>query len=363
MDFAEVSELLGQPWSVITAELEKPDKGQNAKQELQVKFLTTESSYFLLVTDLVHVWYRRSDANDIESERKAFASSMKKQSISRYLSMLETLLVKDSNGYDDKTHVMSVSKQGVLTLKSRLMIQVYPFQWEFECSSYGNAEDQAALLRDHMYKPCFEIIKLLSYQLQQEKKLARDKSSLTSAMLHEPPPEDYYTSFSLGSVWAHGGGGSGVGGGSGGSAGVGGMMADLYRGAVERLTLSQMQFDFDTAEKPSRSSTGRMQRVVPADEDAFDWLREGEDRSELDEKHVALPASRSRPKASAASAAAALGSGARGDYEVPVARPAAAPAAADDGKYVETEAEIKKREEIAKRLEAEKKKKKRKAFV
>ena len=65
-------------------------------------------------------------------------------------------------------------------------------------------------------------------------------------MLHEPPPEDYYTSFSFGSMWAHGGGGSGMGSSSGSAAGAGGMMADLYRGAVERLTLSQMQFDFDT---------------------------------------------------------------------------------------------------------------------
>src|SRR4051794_27027943 len=44
------------------------------------------------------------------------------------------------------------------------------FKWVFKCHSYGSPLDQCTFLRNQMYLPLHEMIKILSFQLEREKR-------------------------------------------------------------------------------------------------------------------------------------------------------------------------------------------------
>ena len=46
---------------------------------------------------------------------------------------------------------------------------VINFKWKFQCHSYGSALDQCTFLRNQMYLPLHEMVKILSFQLEREK--------------------------------------------------------------------------------------------------------------------------------------------------------------------------------------------------
>lgn len=87
-------------WNELQATGHNPDTLDEEVQTYYLKLSTAPDAYQLLITDLVHVWARRSDADMIEAERQVrlafaarssfllgcaelqkYASSLKKQSV------------------------------------------------------------------------------------------------------------------------------------------------------------------------------------------------------------------------------------------------------------------------------------------
>jgi len=182
----------------------------------------TTASCCLILTDLCFVWLRRLEASDIDADMKRFNPSIRKKSTNHTISMIEQLLRQnnaqqfhlvrlvlreddeddDDDVEDGTTSRRSRSKRSrrstasssatssavatsasiasssttlnrtpSLELDSCMSLGgMVTFKWRFSCHSYGGFLDQCTFLRNQMYVPLHEMIKILSFQYAQERR-------------------------------------------------------------------------------------------------------------------------------------------------------------------------------------------------
>jgi len=128
---------------------------------LKTKF--TDTCYYLIITDLVGVWFRFSDKKSIMEEKQTFNPQFGAP-FERILEILEEHLHEQQPAAD---YTSSVNESDILWLKFKTKIDFYVFQWAFACEVLdGGPIKHAQFLRDHLIMPTFYINKLLSRQIQ-----------------------------------------------------------------------------------------------------------------------------------------------------------------------------------------------------
>jgi len=103
-----------------------------------------------------------------------------------------------------------------------MKIAAFQLKWQFNCEPYGTLEEQAILLRDQVYQPLREMIKVLSFKLTQVRKEPAKKPEALQPLPKESEAE--YERFSLSYSFQN-------------------TLGDLYRGAMGRISMSQVQFE------------------------------------------------------------------------------------------------------------------------
>lgn len=200
-------------------------------ERLQIKFYKNHEAYVLVVTNFIRVWCRQSNQATIEKERKKYARPLKKQPLKAMTKMLHDMLSQD--GTTGTKQYRADFKKDKLILKASMQVDVFPLSWEFECVPFGNRDQQALFLRDHLYKPQREMLKQLTFRLKQTPSSSSSSSSTSfsssaySGLRPDTgiPPKDYEAfsaNFSFNS-----------------------MLGPLYQDAMTKLTQSQWNFDED----------------------------------------------------------------------------------------------------------------------
>ena len=155
------------------------------RERYYLKLVTSEDSYCLLITDLINVWLRRSDADEIERERREYASAVKTSAVADIIRLLRQLLMDkkqqqhvlvkqrlvsaetaddtDSNSVSDAS---ASSGASLIRLNCSMNMTPFTFRWTFECKPYGSPIDQSTLLAAQMIRPLIDIIKQLSFRLK-----------------------------------------------------------------------------------------------------------------------------------------------------------------------------------------------------
>lgn len=200
-------------------------------EKLQIKFYKNNEAYVLVVTNMIRVWCRQSNQAAIEKERKKYARPLKKQPLKAMTKMLHDMLIRDSSeGSSLGTKQYRADfKRDKLTLKASMQVDVFPLSWEFECVPFGNRDQQALFLRDHLYKPNREMLKQLTFRLKHAPSSSSSSShhhSSTSFSASLPPPASDYEAFSSNFSFNS-------------------MLGPLYQDAMTRLTQSQWNFEED----------------------------------------------------------------------------------------------------------------------
>eukprot|EP00808_Paulinella_micropora_P010069 g37642.t1 len=132
---------------------------------LFLKLITQPNSYYLLLTDLVGVWWHQADAAAIEEARKKFCPSLRQGEASDTIGILATLLEKQDAS---KRYYMEQKGEdgcGEMALTARMTIQAFTLSWQFTANPVGTSREQALVLREQMFLPLRHIVKLLSFQI------------------------------------------------------------------------------------------------------------------------------------------------------------------------------------------------------
>jgi len=197
-------------------------------EKLQIKFYKNNEAYVLVVTNFIRVWCRQSNQAAIEKERKKYARPLKKQPLKAMTKMLHDMLSKDPDGSTGSKQYRADFKKDKLILKASMQVDVFPLSWEFECIPFGNRDQQALFLRDHLYKPNREMLKQLTFRLKHAPSSSSSSSSSypsirpDAADISHKEYEAFSSNFSFNS-----------------------MLGPLYQDAMTRLTQSQWNFDED----------------------------------------------------------------------------------------------------------------------
>jgi len=267
---------------------------------------------------------------------------------------------------------------------SMIIGNVYPFKWRFRCAEYGTRVEQSIFIRDHVVRPLQEIVKVLSFKLNDIKRTQAKPSSSSSskpsvAPVLAPVPKDFEADFEAFSV----------------SYSFKDTLGELYRGVMQDLSRGS-QFpgisvediiagdDTSTAFKHTsggddekRNATGKPVKSVAARakelahnthqvHDSNEWSIEngidagsgGRAQNEMDMKHL-----------EGVEPQVKIGHGTPDSHppgSIPGTGDSVEPIRDSDGKFVETAAEIARREDLQRRLADQQdktKKKKKRKFV
>ena len=164
------------------------------------------SSFCLIVTDLCFVWLQRVEQKQIDADMKRFNPSIRKKTTNHTITMLSELL-RENNAQqfhlvrlypptEETSHDSTSSTYNptpTLQLESSMSLGgMITFKWTFKLHSYGGPMEQCAFLRAQMYLPLHEMIKILSYQVQVERrryeKLLQESNSSGTGSTHSLHP-------------------------------------------------------------------------------------------------------------------------------------------------------------------------------
>jgi len=167
------TELQHAPWTSLHAK-------NNSHVPLFVKSKFTDACYYLIITDLLHVWFRFSDKKAIKEEKQAFNPQFS-ATTGRILEILSEHLVEQKPDATYECMLSEKKEKMILTLATK--IDFYMFQWTFECDQMQGHDDCHSLyIRDHVIIPFIYTNKLLIRQMKGPPKTDNSSSLKRSKM-------------------------------------------------------------------------------------------------------------------------------------------------------------------------------------
>ena len=149
----------------ISIKVRHTDEKSSELKPYYLKLCCSDDSYTLLITNLLTVWWRHSTTEAIMEEWQENNPSMKQVETRKIVAILEDLLCKEQGSSSPRTHQAIINEDNNLILSSTMEIASYEFNWSFTCTPYGNQDQQAKILREQMYFPLHEMVKMLTFKL------------------------------------------------------------------------------------------------------------------------------------------------------------------------------------------------------
>mmetsp|Transcript_27535 Transcript_27535/g.38845 ORF Transcript_27535/g.38845 Transcript_27535/m.38845 type:complete len:309 (+) Transcript_27535:2743-3669(+) len=129
----------------------------------KANFNEQAQQYALLITDLIHVWWKVGNSTTFDEEKKEYNPQLETTN-SRLLTILHRLFVDRSKS--PTKFEFYVNGDGTFCLSVCTKISSYLFAWKFLCQPLGEYEEQAQYLKEHLVLKLFSVVAELSRQNQ-----------------------------------------------------------------------------------------------------------------------------------------------------------------------------------------------------